>query len=141
MPSGTRWAGGVDDDQLVVDASVIVDFVMGGSSAGAVAERIDGRVLHAPAHVDAEVLSAIGRLNRAGRLVAEEATRRLDAALTVPVRRRPLPDLVPGAWRRRDRLRLADALYVELAALTGLALITTDAAFGRASEIAEVVAP
>jgi len=33
---------------------------------------------------------------------------------------------VLGAWARRDQLRLADALYVELAVSLGLSLITTD---------------
>jgi predicted nucleic acid-binding protein len=34
--------------------------------------------------------------------------------------------LLLGAWARRDQLRLADALYVELAATRALALVTTD---------------
>jgi predicted nucleic acid-binding protein len=31
-----------------------------------------------------------------------------------------------GAWARRHQLRLADALYVELAAVRRAALVTTD---------------
>ena len=40
----------------------------------------------------------------------------------------------------RKVLRLVDALYVELAEVLGVALITTDAALGRASDVAEVIA-
>jgi predicted nucleic acid-binding protein len=35
-------------------------------------------------------------------------------------------DLLLGAWARRHRLRLADALYVELAAQLECPLVTTD---------------
>ena len=34
--------------------------------------------------------------------------------------------LILGAWARRHRLRLADALYVELATTRGWRLVTTD---------------
>jgi predicted nucleic acid-binding protein len=50
-----------------------------------------------------------------------------------------LIDLLRGAWRRRGSLRLADALYVELASTLGVSLITTDGRLARASRIAEVV--
>jgi predicted nucleic acid-binding protein len=127
-------------DELVVDASVVVDLVLGADNAAAIAERIAGSVLHAPAHLDAEVLSAIGRLHRAGVLPAREAGERLATAAAMPVRRCLLEHLVPGAWRRRERLRLADALYVELAVMLDVPLLTSDRALGRATRVAEVLA-
>lgn len=127
------------DGEIVVDASVVVDLVVGGSSAGSIAARISDLVLHAPAHIDAEVLSAIGRLHRAGVLTADEAGQRLDVALDLPIERRLVDGLVLGAWRRRHQLRLADALYVELASMLGVGLLTMDAALGRAAPIAEVL--
>ena len=127
------------DDVFVVDASVIVDFLLGGSAQAAIAERIARLSLHAPAHLDAEVLSAIGRIHRAGVLTAREAGERLEDAAEVPVTRHLLGSLVPGAWRRRHRLRLADALYVELATVLDVQLLTTDAALGRATRRADVI--
>lgn len=43
-----------------------------------------------------------------------------------PIQRHPVTDLLLGAWARRHRLRLADAVYVELAMSRGLPLVTTD---------------
>jgi len=129
------------EGEAVVDASLVVDFVLGGSRARAIGAHIDGLDLWAPAHIDAEILSAIGRMRRAGELSARQAGDRLDEAMDIPLRRELLDDLVGGAWRRRDRLRLADALYVELASRHDLALLTTDARLGRSARIAEVITP
>jgi predicted nucleic acid-binding protein len=126
-------------EEVVVDASLIVDFVLGGSARSAIGDRLMEVSLHAPAHLDAEVLSAIGRIHRSGSLSARQAGARLEDALGVPVERHELPALIRGAWSRRQRLRLADALYVELAHRLSVPLLTTDAALGRATAIAEVV--
>lgn len=127
------------DEHLVVDASALVDVLLGTPRAAGVGERISGRMLHAPAHLDAEVLSALGRLHRAGHLSARDVTRRLDLLADVPIERHDLPPLLDGAWRRRDRIRLVDGLYVELASVLDAPLITTDAALGRAARGAEVI--
>lgn len=50
-----------------------------------------------------------------------------------------LVDLLRGAWQRWDRIRLSDALYVELADRLGVRLLTTDRAPAQTSEVAEVV--
>jgi predicted nucleic acid-binding protein len=43
-----------------------------------------------------------------------------------PITRHAVGDLLFGAWARRHRLRLADALYVDLAAQLDCPLVTTD---------------
>jgi predicted nucleic acid-binding protein len=123
----------------VVDASVIVDFVLGAEAQQAIGARLATASIHAPAHLDAEVLSAIGRIHRAGQLTGRQALERLEDAADVPVTRHLLNPLVRGAWQRRQRLRLADALYVELATVLGVPLLTTDVALGRATRRAEVI--
>jgi predicted nucleic acid-binding protein len=117
----------------------MVDLLLAESLGTAVIERIDGVVLHAPAHIDAEVISGLGRLHRAGRLPATTVARQLDELVAAPVQRHPLPALVLGAWKRRDRVQLADAFYVELATTLGVRLVTTDTRLGRASRVADVV--
>ena len=67
-----------------------------------------------PAHFDAEVLSALGRLWRAELLSSDEVAAALAALMSAPFKRHTLEDVVIGAWRRDD-LRLVDALYVETA--------------------------
>ncbi len=129
----------MSDDVFVIDASALVDLVLGEAVSVAVQSRVDGAVLHAPSHLDAEVLSGLGRLHRAGRLSAAFVSRRLDVVAAAPIVRHGVHGLLHGAWRRRSRLRLADALYVELADQLGVPLLTTDRALGRATRVAEVV--
>jgi len=129
----------VADGAVVLDASAMVDLLIGQPLGQAVANRIDGVTIHAPAHFDAEILSALGRLNRAGAVSAHRVGVYLALLADAPVRRHPFAPLLGGAWRRRARLRLVDALYVELARRLGLRVLTTDAALGRASSAADVV--
>ena len=126
-------------EHLVLDASALIDLLR--DEAATVRARIDGRTLHAPAHLDAEVLSAFGRLHRAGDVTAAVVTACLAAVAAAPITRHDVASLLDGAWARRDQLRLADALYIELADRLAVRLITTDERLGRASQIAEVVTP
>jgi predicted nucleic acid-binding protein len=112
--------------EVVIDASALVDLLLGGQIGDAVAIRLSSHGLHTPAHADAESLSALGRLHRAGELDARAVDTMIDRLTTAPIIRHPLDALLAGAWRRRDDLRLADALYVELASSLGLRLVTTD---------------
>lgn len=125
---------------LVVDASAIVDLLCGNELAAAVQQRLDDGWLIAPAHIDAEVLSALGRLQRASELTEAEVAERLELFAEAPLERRPLAPLLSGAWERRRNLRLVDALYVELAAqLDGAPLITTDSGMATACKSAELL--
>jgi predicted nucleic acid-binding protein len=112
--------------EAVLDASALVDLLLDNDLGGAVRERIAGHWLHAPAHVDAEALSVLGRLHRAGQLDADTVTSKLRALAAAPIRRHSITDLVLGAWARRHQLRLADTVYVELAVSLGIPLVTTD---------------
>ena len=124
---------------VVVDASAMVDLLLGTSLGAAVADRLRGEQLHAPAHFDAEVLSALGRLHRAGSLSPGQVGTRLARLESAPIARHPIVELGRGAWGRRSNLRLVDALYVELAARLGVPLLTTDAALAAADRRAELV--
>jgi predicted nucleic acid-binding protein len=128
-------------ERLVVDASALVDLLADVGRGPAVADRLRDGDLHAPAHLDAEVLSALGRLHRAGQLSARQVATRVSRLAGAPIARHPLPPLLYGAWQRRHRLRLADALYAELAQRLGAIVITTDSRLGAALPTAEVVAP
>jgi predicted nucleic acid-binding protein len=128
-------------DRVIVDASAMVDLLTGSPVGEAVRDRLRAHELHAPAHFDAEVLSALGRLQRAGHLSPSQVKARIDRLATAPVDRHALPPLLAGAWRRRQNLRLVDALYVELAHQLELPIATTDAGMAGASPFVELLAP
>ncbi len=96
-------------------------------------------MLHAPAHLDAEVLSALGRLHRAGDLSAEAVSARLRELASAPIARHELAGLLADAWRARDRFRLVDGLYIALCEQLGTGLLTTDARLAGESGLAELV--
>jgi predicted nucleic acid-binding protein len=127
-------------EALVLDASAMVDLLVGSSLAPSVEARLVGSELHVPAHFDAEVLSALGRLHRASRLTARQVTERVELLATGPMARHLLQPLLKGAWRRRENLRLVDALYVELASQLDTAIITTDHGLAAASRRAHLIA-
>lgn len=112
--------------EVVVDASAMVDLLLGNEMGGAVRRRLAGHALHAPAHLDAEVLSALGRLHRAGDLDAEDVESMLRDLVAAPIQRHDVSDLLIGTWSRRHQLRLVDAVYVQLAVVRDLPLVTTD---------------
>ena len=120
---GSAVRGG---EELVLDASAMVDLLVGAESAAAIRVRLLSGQLHAPAHFDAEVLSALGRLNRAGHLPAGVVSVLLPRVENARISRHPVSRLLGGAWDRRDELSLADALYVELAERLGAPIISTD---------------
>ncbi|TMK39813.1 MAG: PIN domain-containing protein [Actinobacteria bacterium] len=124
----------------VVDASAMVEALLGTKLGIQVRARMRGRELHAPAHLDAEVLSAFGRLHRAGDLAAAAAQAALRELADAPIRRHALADLLSDAWCAREQFRLVDALYVELArSLGSIALLTTDARLANQCEVAELI--
>jgi predicted nucleic acid-binding protein len=105
----------------------------------AVRARLARTVMHAPAHFDAEVLSALGRMHRSGVLTVAQVDAALDELRQAPVTRHGLSSLLAGAWARRDTLGLTDALYVELADIAGLVLLTTDQRLARAWPSADAI--
>ncbi len=128
-------------EELVLDASAVVEALLGSDLGVEVRERMRGHRLHAPAHLDAEVLSVLGRLHRAGEIAQATVTAALGELAAAPIERHPLASLLTGAWARRENQRLVDALYSELAAsLDSVPLLTTDARLARADERAVLIA-
>ena len=126
-------------EAVIVDASAMVELLVGSPLATAIRDRLQGCELHAPAHFDAEVLSALGRLHRGGHLTTRQAATRIQRVAAAPIQRHLLPPLLAGAWKLRRNLRLVDAVYVELANRLEAPIVTTDAGLAAASRAAEHV--
>ena len=126
-------------EPVIVDASAMVDLLVGSTVAGPIEDRLRGHELHVPAHFDAEVLSALGRLQRAGEMTVRQVTIRLQRVAAAPLQRHLLAPLLTGAWKLRHNLRLVDALYVELADRLDAPIVTTDAGLAAASSAADLL--
>ncbi len=126
-------------EALVLDASALVEALIGTQLGIQVRRRLRGCELNAPAHIDAEALSALGRLHRAGELDAATVSAGLSELSLAPIIRHPLAGLLAGAWAARDQLRLVDALYVELSTTLQRTLLTTDARLARARTGIELI--
>ena len=123
----------------VVDAALVVDLICDLPAAQPFRTALaSADAVAAPAHLDAEVLSALGRLGRAGRLT--RAAERVDELAAFPATRWPLRPLLASAWALTDRIATRDALYVALTLSLDAALVTTDARLRRgASGVVRVV--
>lgn len=117
----------------------MVDLLVGAPIGRRVAERLSGAVVSVPAHFDAEVLSALGRLRRSGGLTDAEVEVRLEKVAQSKFERSALLPLLAGAWSLRRNLRLVDALYVELARQLNATVITTDSGLGMTAAEADLI--
>lgn len=117
----------------------MVTMLIGGRAARPVADRIRGSAVHVPAHFDAEVLSALGRVHRTGELEPTEVSAKLDALAASPFQRHLLGPLLTAAWSLRANVRLADALYITLADELSAPLITLDKGLASATPKGELL--
>jgi len=118
---------------LVVDTSAIIDALVHGNSATALADRLAGDGdLHAPHLIDVELLHALRRLERRTELSGERADDvRADFA-ALPVTRYPQLGLGERIWQLRHNLTAYDAAYVALAEALEVPLITCDSRLAAA---------
>lgn len=126
---------------FVIDAATVVDLVCDFPAAEPFrADLASADAVAAPTHLDAEVLSALGRLERAGRLT--RPAERVGALAAVGVIRWPLRPLLVPAWALVDRIAVRDALYVALAISLDAVLVTSDGRLRRhAAGIVAVAEP
>ena len=116
----------------VVDASALVELVLNTERGSRVADALRDAALAVPAHADAEVLSAVGRLVRAREVSAARAQRAFGSLAQAPMHRHAVHPLLDAAWGLRKMVALRDAIYVALAQRLSAPLVTTDAALSRA---------
>lgn len=119
----------------MVDASILtVFYVSDDPRRGTVTSRLAaGDAWFAPAHIDAEVASALRRLARTSRAVERAAPRALAHLAAFPLRRMPIAPLLKRVWQLRANVTAYDAAYVALAEQLDCALVTGDAKLAAAS--------
>lgn len=119
----------------VVDASVLTAFYAADDPRrGAVAARLAvGDALVAPAHLDAEVVSALRGLASRHPVLHEVVPTALRHLAGVAIRRLPLAPLLDRMWELRDNVTPYDAAYVAVAERLDAPLITCDGKLSAAN--------
>jgi len=110
----------------VVDASVAVNALVSGTLQEQSRLRLGDVEAVAPTLIEVEVLSALARLERAGRLGRHAATDAVAKWTELPVELIHREELAPLVWSLRGSLRIADAYYVALALTLDAPLLTAD---------------
>lgn len=112
----------------VVDASILTAFYASDDpSRELVAARLaSGDALFAPAHLDAEVVSALRGLSRTSATLSAVVPGALRHLAGFPIRRMPLAPLLERMWALRDNVTPYDAAYVALAERLEARLVTSD---------------
>ncbi len=119
----------------VVDASILAIFyTVDNPRRSRAATRLGaGDALFAPAHLDAELASALRGLARSHPEIDRLAPHALAHLAELPIRRMPLSPLLPRIWELRHNVTVYDAAYVVLAERLDAVLVTADARLAGAS--------
>jgi predicted nucleic acid-binding protein len=117
---------------IVVDASVLTDFLLGRPQAqDALRDELAGREhepLHAPELIELETLNALRRLAIGGAITDQRATEAASDLASTRLVRYPHAPLRSRVWQLRHNLTAYDAAYLALAeALDDAVLMTGDA--------------
>ena len=119
---------------MVLDASVVVELLLGTTEGGSIAERVaDPRLaLHAPHLLDVEVTQALRRYVREGELDPVSAAAALDDLRALDIERHGHEPLLDRVWALRENFTAYDAVYVALAEALDATLLTCDGKLARA---------
>lgn len=118
---------------VVCDASAVVAALTDTSDRGPRCREVMRRArrLHAPHLLDAEVLSALRGLRRADAVDSATAAAAIGGLRDLRLRRHAHTGLVEAAWRLRENVTMYDGMYIALAAVLDLSLLTTDGRLAR----------
>jgi predicted nucleic acid-binding protein len=123
---------------IVIDASVLTDFLLGRSAAlraveQALADR-EHESLHAPDLIEPETLNALRRLARTGAVTDQRANEAAGDLANARIIRYPHAPLRARVWALRHTLTAYDASYLALAeALDEPMLLTADRGLANAA--------
>ena len=120
---------------IVVDASAVFDAVIDRNASTSVRERLaKDDDLIAPYLIDLEILNALRRAVRSGRLTADRASDALGDFADLELTRYPHEPFIDRIWELRDGLGAYDAAYLALAEAISIPLITRDAGLASVAE-------
>jgi len=123
---------------IVLDASALVELLLGSPRGRAIAERISepALALHVPHLADVEVAQALRRFVLDGELDAAQAMTALDDLRSLDLERHGHEPLLGRVWALRQNLTAYDAVYVALAEALEATLLTCDGRLARSPAVA-----
>ena len=95
--------------------------------------HFDGRELHAPVTIDAEVVHALRRRWIRDELTSVDVRARLDLLMNAAIRRHQVVGFIQRMWELRHNVTAYDAGYVVLAESLNIPLLTRDRRLARSS--------
>ncbi len=118
---------------IVLDASALIELLLGTELGRSIAERIASPwlTINAPHLVDVETTQALRRLVRLGDIDVGAAEGALARLHDLDLEGYPHEPLLDRIWRLRDHLSAYDAAYVALAEALDAPLLTCDAKLAR----------
>lgn len=116
---------------IVLDASAAVELVLSTAAGAGVAQRLTGQRIHAPAHLDLQVASAVRRAVLRDLITDHEGLTAIDDFQSLAVRRWSLPLLLDRSYALRATHSVADSFYLALAEGLSAPLISADARLHR----------
>ena len=118
---------------LVLDASVVAEFLLASTVGVEAAERMAGHAgeLHLPHLAVIETASVLRAWVRRGEVAEPRAAAALHDLSDLPAQRWPGEPLLDRAWELRDNVTAYDASYIALAELLDAELLTADKRLAR----------
>ncbi|MBN9498424.1 MAG: type II toxin-antitoxin system VapC family toxin [Alphaproteobacteria bacterium] len=125
----------VNEDRVIVDASVVRAMTEDDALPEALAQAISGKAMNAPDLLLVEVSNAIWKIARFKSQPAAQAIARQTRLLELPIALTPDASLLPAAMALALRLphSVYDCLYLALAAQLDCAILTADTRLGKAA--------
>lgn len=113
---------------LVIDASSVIELLLGGHAAPVLRSRISGlrESLHAPHLLDLEVLQVLRRHAASGQLSKGRAELAIGFLQQMRIMRHPHADLASRIWALQHNFTAYDAAYLALADKIRCPLLTCD---------------
>ena len=126
---------------IVIDASAIIEALIGATPAPELLTLVATRTLTAPQLLDIEVLSALRGLERRRTLVPGEAKDALDTYFALTIQRYEIAPVTERIWSLRHAASAHDASYIALAEVIGAPLLTCDARLTSVNTPAQIIIP
>jgi predicted nucleic acid-binding protein len=126
---------------IVLDASALVELLLGTPAGHVVADRIADPALglHVPHLADVEVAQALRRFVSGGDLDASAAVGAIADLRALDLQRHAHEPLLDRVWQLRQHVSAYDAVYVALAEALDAVLVTCDGRLSRAPGVARRV--